>query len=101
MQPAVKGTAPVWLTRHLSRTLKTESLCVMNIRERFNGTCCNFGQRGHRAEDCRLPETPQFKQKLEEFRECKKRIRSVATYQSQKCHLEMTVKDGAWIQVTG
>ena len=48
-----------------------------------------------------LPETPQFKQQLEEFREYKKQIRSVATDQSQKFHLEMRVKDGAWIQVAG
>ena len=84
----------------LNRVIRLEHTGPKSL-EHFSGYCWNCGQRGHRAEECSIPETEQFQKKLEEYREYKRQNRLVATEQSQKCQLEMRPHDGNWVQIKG
>ena len=97
-QPPAVAAQPV--VAQNSTPMKDRNLGIGN-KTPFNGICWNCNQRGHRAEDCPLPETELFKQNLEKFRQMRAEIRNVNTEHSQRCQIEVLSANGTWNQVTG
>ena len=101
MQPPPNVATPPLVQNNLNAKPMREQKLGIGNKTPFNGTCWNCNQRGHRAEDCPLPETELFKQNLEKFRQMRAEIRHLGTEHSHKCQIEIQGREGNWVQVPG